>query len=100
MAPTRKSSIVLRFRMKSNWEVSVHVGIFRQSKKQGLYEHLDNSLCVGLHHNIAVDQDGADNGEGEEGMGEDVNSNPKHNLLCIKALEMINFKNAYFNGKI
>ena len=37
----------------------------------------DDSLCVWLHHDVAVDQDSADDGEGEEGVGENMNCNPK-----------------------
>ena len=33
-------------------------------------------LCVGLHHDVAVDEDGADDGAGEEGVGEHVDGNP------------------------
>ena len=37
-----------------------------------------DSLCIGFDHNVAVDKDGADDGEGEEGVGENVDSNPKN----------------------
>ena len=33
-------------------------------------------LRVGLHHDVAVDQDGADDGEGEQRVCEDMDSNP------------------------
>ena len=33
-------------------------------------------LCVGLHHDVAVDEDGADDGAGEEGVGEHVDGDP------------------------
>ena len=35
-------------------------------------------LCVGLHHDVAVDEDGADDGEWEERMSEDMDGNPEH----------------------
>ena len=43
-----------------------------------LYSAGDNSLCIGFDHNVAVDKDGADDGEGEEGVGENMDSNPKN----------------------
>ena len=33
-------------------------------------------LCVRLHHDVAVDEDGADDGEWEEWMSENMNGNP------------------------
>ena len=33
-------------------------------------------LCVGLDHDVAVDKDGADDGAGEEGVGEHVDGDP------------------------
>ena len=33
-------------------------------------------LCVGLDHDVAVDEDGADDGEWEEWMSENMNGNP------------------------
>ena len=33
-------------------------------------------LCVGLDHDVAVDEDGADDGEWEQGMSEHVDGNP------------------------
>ena len=34
-------------------------------------------LCVGLDHDVAVDEDGADDGEWEQGMSEHVDGNPR-----------------------
>ena len=34
-------------------------------------------LCVWLHHDVAVDEDGADDGEWEERMSENMNGNPE-----------------------
>ena len=34
-------------------------------------------LCVWLHHDVAVDEDGADDGEWEEWMSENMNGNPE-----------------------
>ena len=34
------------------------------------------SLCVWLDHDVAVDEDGADDRAGEEGVGEHVDGNP------------------------
>ena len=33
-------------------------------------------LRVGLHHDVAVDEDGADDGEREEGVGEHMDGDP------------------------
>ena len=33
-------------------------------------------LCVWFHHDVAVDEDGADDGEREEGVGEHVDGDP------------------------
>ena len=33
-------------------------------------------LRVGLHHDVAVDKDGADDGEREEGVGEHMDGDP------------------------
>ena len=38
-------------------------------------------LCVWLHHDVAVDEDGADDGEWEERMSEYMNGNPGHDTL-------------------
>ena len=48
-----------------------------------------HSLSVGLHHDVAVDQDGADDGEAEEGVGQHVDGDPaikikfKHNSYFL-----------------
>ena len=34
-------------------------------------------LCVGLHHDVAVDEDGADDGEWEEWVSENMYGNPE-----------------------
>lgn len=53
----------------------------------------DYSLCVWLDHDVAVDEDGADDGEGEERVGEDVDGDPPE---WVK----INFLFIYFYKKI
>ena len=37
---------------------------------------ISDLLCVGLDHDVAVDEDGTDDGEGEERVGEDVDGDP------------------------
>ena len=44
----------------------------------------NDSLCIRLHHDVAVDQDGADDGEGEQGVGEDMDCNPKFKYLFVQ----------------
>ena len=44
-------------------------------------DRTEDSLCVGFNHDVAVDQDGADDGEGEQGVGENVDCNPKK-IVC------------------
>jgi hypothetical protein len=37
-------------------------------------------LCVRFYHHVAVDKDGANDGEGEEGMSENMDSNPSDGM--------------------
>ena len=37
-------------------------------------------LCVRLYHDVAIDEDGADDGKGEEWMRENVYSNPSDGM--------------------
>ena len=37
---------------------------------------VDYLLRVWLHHNVTIDEDGADNGEGEQRVGEHMDGNP------------------------
>ena len=53
-------------------------------------------LCVGLDHDVAVDEDGADDGEWEEWMSENMNGNPEQtensqNLSHFLAAQSLTF---------
>ena len=47
-----------------------------QGEEEGAKENRFYSLCVWLDHDVAVDEDGADDRAGEEGVGEHVDGNP------------------------
>ena len=40
-------------------------------------------LGVGLDHDIAVDEDGADDGAGEEGVGEHMDGDPDQRMVTM-----------------
>ena len=47
-----------------------------QGEEDWAKENRFYSLCVWLDHDVAVDEDGADDRAGEEGVGEHVDGNP------------------------
>ena len=47
-----------------------------QGEEEGAKENRFYSLCVWLDHDVAVDEDGADDRAGEEGVGEHVDGDP------------------------
>ena len=56
-------------------------------------------LCVWLHHDVAVDEDGADDGEWEERMSEDMDGNPENQSVTSNQSKIISQIITFWSGE-
>ena len=56
-------------------------------------------LCVGLDHDVAVDEDGADDGEWEERMSEDMDGNPENQSVTSNQSRIISQIITFWSGE-
>ena len=56
-------------------------------------------LCVWLHHDVAVDEDGADDGEWEERMSEDMDGNPENQSVTSNQSRIISQIITFWSGE-